>query len=432
MATPLTIAALEIGTSRTVLCVGEVEKRGGPVRILGYSACGSDGVCKGQIVDTNMARMGVRNALKALSAQLADEVEEINQTLLALTGRHIQAEHGEGKLAIQGRVEAENVAEVKKRAATNIVITHDRQVMHSFTQAYTLYDHPDGPPVVVRPSDRTSIGLEDRPGDTPSAETPVGMSCNMMTLDKLAIHALKDPINTAERVAEEENLTVMDAAFAGLCAAMSVLTPEQKRNGVVLIDLGGGTTSYIAFAKKTVLTAGCIAIGGEHVTRDVDRAFGLSNRSRAEKLKCEEGSAVLSPADIKSRITLPRERVTDWDDTIISRHALNTVINARLDELFRELLLPRLKDAGVLQDFGPGAEVVLTGGGANLRKICDLAQRVFGLPCKVGLPQNVLWPEGSEPSPALATIAGLVKYGCDTSENTGFFKTWPKLKKGAK
>lgn len=101
------------------------------------------------------------------------------------------------------------------------------------------------------------------------------MRCKVLTLNAMAVHGLKNRIDNAVNVVKNARSTATDVAFSGICAALAVLTPEQKRNGVVLVDLGGGTTNYIAYCNNVISAVGCIAVGGDHVTNDIALAFTI-------------------------------------------------------------------------------------------------------------------------------------------------------------
>ena len=391
------IAALEIGTSRTVICVGEADESG-RMKITGVGSYPTTGVRKGQIVDLTQARMGVESAAKQ-----AEKMSTVSiwQVLLATSGGHIQASVNPGMLTIRSAervVSREDIEEVTENAQT-IPLDSERQVLHTVTQSFTVDEQPG----IVKPE---------------------GMRCKVLTLNVMAVHGLKSRIDNAVSVAKSAQLEVSDVAFSGICAALSVLTPEQKRNGVVLVDLGGGTTNYIAYCNNVISAAGCIAVGGDHVTNDIAQAFNMT-QTRAEELKRAEGCAILDPEASARRVVLPAQ--VGFEERMLSCKALHTVINARMDETFR-VLRSKLDDAGVLPHLGGG--VILTGGGAYLRKVSDLAQRVFGLPCRIGLPLNVDGLEKAEQPAALSTAAGLVLSGQMTYEDHGIFSPLKNLFKG--
>ena len=378
------IAALEIGTSRTVVCVGE-SVDGGRVKIIGVGTCPTIGVRKGQVSDLAQARTGVEKAIPQ-----AEKLSNVTvwQTLLAVSGGHIQAGANSGMVQIRSgdsTVSRDDIEEVSE-IAQEVQLEPDRQILHTITQSYTL---------------------DDQQG----IFKPEGMRCKTLKKNVLAVHGQKTRIDNAINVVKSAQVEVSDVTYSGVCAALAVLTPEQRRNGVVLIDLGGGTTNYVAYCGDVMSAAGCVAVGGDHVTNDIALAFNIPQK-RAEDVKVKDGCAVVDAENSVGRVTLTAD--VGFEERALSCKALHTVINARMDETFR-VVRSKLDEAGILQHVTDG--IVLTGGGAYLRKVTELAQRVFGLPCRIGIPVNVDGLESQECPAALATAAGLVLYGQKTYED---------------
>jgi cell division protein FtsA len=393
----LPIAALEIGTSRTVVCVGESDGSG-RMKITGVGTYPTIGVRKGQMIDLPQARAGVEAAVKQAEKQ-ADV--SIWQVLLATSGGHIQAGVNPCVVTIRSgdrAVTRDDIDEVKE-IAKEMPPDDGRLNLHTLEQTFTVDDQPG----IVKPE---------------------GMRCSRLTLNVMVIHGLKSRIENAVNVAKSAQLNVIDVTFPGVCAALAVLTPEQKRTGVVLIDLGGGTTNYIAYCNGVVSAVGCVAVGGDHLTNDIALAFNIP-LNRAEELKRQEGSAVIDAESNAGRVALAAD--VGFDGRVLNCKTLHTVINARMDETFR-VVRSKLDEAGVLPHIGGG--VVLTGGGAYLKKVTELAQRVFGVPCRVGVPVNVDGLETAEQPAALATVAGLVLYGLETYEDNGMLASMKNRFKG--
>jgi cell division protein FtsA len=389
------IAALEIGTSRTVVCVGEAGDDG-RMRITGIGKYPTTGVRKGQVIDLQQAQVGVESA--AADAEKMANVD-VWQVLMATSGGHIQSNNGIGQIPIRSSdrvVTREDVEEVTA-IAHETQLEVDRQVLHTIRQTYTLDDQPG---ILI----------------------PQGMRCNMLSFSTLIVHGQKNRIENVINVARRARLEVTDITFSAVCAALAVLTPEQKKNGVVLVDFGGGTTNYVAYTNGVASAIGSIAVGGDHVTNDIALAFNIP-LFRAEELKRTEGSAIIEPSMVSRRITLPAE--VGSAERSISCKALHTIIHARMEETLK-ILRSRLEEAGVLMHMGAG--IVLTGGGAYLRKLSELAQRTLGIPCKIGLPVNVDGLDDKVEQPAaFATVAGLVIYGQKTYEDTGILAPLRKL-----
>jgi cell division protein FtsA len=390
------IAGLEIGTSRTVVCVGETDEATKRVRVKALGVYPTIGVRKGQIVDLSQAKGCVEAAIK-----LAEKNSNIAiwQVILACSGGHIRTVTNKGVLSIRSAdhcVTAEDIEEINE-IARDIQTTPDMQVLHTLPKFYRV---------------------DDQEGVT----NPLGMSCKVLTLDMLAITGSKNRIENFANVARNVETDVTDVVFSGLCVALSVLTPEQRKSGTVVIDLGGGTTNYVAYDGDGISAAGCVAVGGDHITNDIALAFNIAI-NKAEDLKRAEGCAVIDSAASQGRITLKQD--VGFEERNISRKALHTVINARLDETFR-IIRSRLDNDEVLPHIGGG--ILLTGGGAYLRNATELAEHIFGVPCRIGTPINVDGLDGVEQPASLATAAGLLIYGQKTYEGSDSFSVKSFLK----
>lgn len=211
-------------------------------------------------------------------------------------------------------------------------------------------------------------------------------------------------------------MDVEDVVFSGLCVALSSLTSEQKRNGVAVIDLGGGTTSFLAYADNVIACAGSFGVGGDHITNDLTVAFNLPT-GRAEDLKRRQGHAIVSSSTGLKRLIIPEE--LGMQERSISLKAFHTVINARQAETLR-LVRSALHEAGILTRLNAG--IIFTGGGAALPGLTELGRSIFGLPCLIGEPCNVGGLANVEAPAAYATAAGLVLYGFKTYQETGIMR----------
>ena len=224
-------------------------------------------------------------------------------------------------------------------------------------------------------------------------------------------------------VLQDVPLEVQDVAFGGLCSGLAVLTPDQKRSGALVIDLGGGTTDYLVYAGNVLAAAGSIGVGGDHVTNDIALGFNIPI-SRAEKLKREHGAAVIEDDVGDQRVSLPRE--VGFPERSISTKALQMVINARMDETLR-MVRTRLHEQRLLHHVAAG--VLITGGGAYLRGLPDLATRVFGLPCSLGIPRGIQGLDAAGDPAAYATSCGLILYALKTYQETSMLtpiRNWIK------
>ncbi len=371
------VAVLEIGTSNTVVLIGEAME-GGRVRVLGKGIARTAGVRKGLIIEPKQASAGLASALK--QAEDAADVT-VGEVLLAVSGSHIAATPGEGRLPVRatdGKVTRDDLEEIRE-LARETQPSGERAMLHTIPQFYRLDDMDNLP-------------------------NPVGMRGKQLQLAMLFIHGQRARLDDAQDLLRERTIDMRGINFSALAAASAVLTPEQRGHGVALVDLGGGTTNYVVYRNNVIVSVGSFGVGGDHVTNDIAQAFSLPV-NKAEELKLSDGCAVIDPQRSARRIELPASVVAAAARSI-SVKALHTVIEARLREtlgLVRDQVGPELRHAG--------AGLVFTGGGAYLPQLDELAARVFGMRAQIGepLPQYIenLRDDRLRPA-ALATVSGLL------------------------
>lgn len=371
------IVALEIGTTNVRAVIGEA-REDGCLMITGIGECPSRGVRKGEIIDFDNALACVRSAL-----QIAEEQGRvsIHQVHLVVTGAHIQSVVNRGNLPVLGaggEITEDDVEQVMEMGRA-LSLPTDRTIIHTVCQRFYVDDQAG----VINPE---------------------GMEGSKLAVDMLILHGIRNRIRNSVRVVKSAHAEVMDVAFGGLCSALAVLTAEQKESGVLVIDMGGGTTDYLAYAGKAIACAGSIAVGGDHITNDV--ALGLSiPMAQADRLKMESGSATLDQAARGQTLSLPAEG--GFPGRFVRVADLSTIINARVEETLG-LIRAEMEHHEVLPLLGAG--VVLTGGGAHLKNVVALAEQVFEAPCHVGTPKNVSGLAVVTEGPDYAVPVGMIRY----------------------
>jgi cell division protein FtsA len=375
------VVALEIGTSKVVALVGDM-REDNHIMITGIGEQNASGVRKGEIIDPENVGICVRSAVSAAEENGKVAIREV---LVALSGGHIRSVRNRGTVPVLGRggeISDEDIEAVMD-VAKAVNLPSDREVLHTVCQDFCVDDQEH----VLKPE---------------------GMVGARLALDMLVLHGVRNRLQNTVRIVRNIPLGVHDVAFGGLCAALAVLTPEQKKGGVAVIDLGGGTTDYVAYAGNVLATAGALGIGGDHVTNDLVMAFNIPI-SRAERLKREAGSAVTDPVEADKKVSLPAE--VGFPGKTVRLGSVHQVVNARMDEIFG-LVRRHLETENVLHQLGAG--IVLTGGGAHLANVCRLAESVFGLPCSIGKPRNVSGLATATDGPEYAACCGLIQYGFRT------------------
>ncbi len=387
-------AALEIGTTRTVLAIAEAET-GGRLKVVSHAGIPSSGIRKSQIVDIHHVTQSIRSVLRANEKNqlAAGNSVTIGNAFLVVSGQHIKADPFQGSVQVSGaKVGSEDIAEVV-RSSRKMALPRDRELLDIVDQAY---------------------GLDALGG----IHAPKGMSGRILKLDTLQIHADANRINDARTAANEAHLEIREPLFAATCAADAALSEPERRNGVLVLDVGGGSTGFAAYSDGFLVHAGVVGVGGDHVTNDIAHAF-QTTQAQAEELKIGDASAVIGASGGEPRVKVPGSSPL-MESRTVSRRALDTVVNARLKELFF-IIRERLEELDLLHRLHAG--VVLTGGGAAMRGLDALVQRELGMPVRTGLPIHVDGLSEERNPEAFAAVAGALLYAHRNYEEKSLFQS---------
>jgi cell division protein FtsA len=372
------VVGLEIGTSKVVAAIGEVNASGA-LNIIGLGQAKSRGVRKGEVADVGAVEEDVRNAI--VEAEGMADVE-IRSVYLGVTGGHIRGFNNRGVhpvVSSDREIMQEDVQDVIKNAKA-INLPAENHVLHAIRQHF----HVDG-----------HDGIVD----------PVGMFGARVEVDMHVIHGNFNRLQTPIRVVKGLQLEVEAIVFNALAASLALLTNEQKEVGALVIDIGGGTTNYAVYSNGIIKHTGVLAVGGDHVSNDL--AYGLKvPLGRAEQLKLEHGSAVMSPSAKGQTVTL--SNAVGLPLKTINLEHLQRVMVLRLEEIF-ELIEQDIAQANVLEYVRSG--VFICGGGARIPGILSLAERTFQLPASLGKANCISGIKSALDQPEFATAIGLVKFG---------------------
>ena len=376
-------AALEIGTTRTVRAIGEVDANG-RLRIISHAEIPSTGVRKSQILDIRQATQSIRSVLQQTERRLEASGDSITlgNAFLVVSGQSIRADPFAASTQVEGAKVGSDAIDAVQRDAHAMTLPRDRELLDVIDQDYML----------------------DRLG---GIAAPRGMAGRVLSLNTLQIHADRNRIQDARTASEAAHLEIRDPLYAVTCAADAVLEDHERKNGVLVLDLGGGSTGYAVYADGYAVSTGVFGVGGDHVTSDIAQAFQTTH-AQAEGLKKEEASARIGAAEgASARVRVERGENTLMDNRTISRRALDTVVNARLLELFT-MVRETLEEQDLLHRLHAG--VVLTGGGAQMRDVEALAEEVLGTSVRLGKPLYVDGLDDAPFPPAFAAVAGALLY----------------------
>ncbi|VAX32960.1 Cell division protein FtsA [hydrothermal vent metagenome] len=371
------VAGLDVGTTKICAIVGQAVE--GKMNILALGASPSKGLRKGMVVNIETTVESIINAVK--DAERAAGVE-INSVCVGIAGGHIRSFESYGAVGIRSREVTRGDVDRALEAAKAVYVPLDREVLHVIPVEY-MVDGQDG---IMNPVGMSGVRLEAR------VQIVTG-----------SVSAVQNLI----RCCEKAGLQVVDIVLEPLASALSTLTDDEKSQGVVLVDIGGGTTD-IAFYRNGVLSyTSVIAVGGNHFTNDL--AIGLRLPvQEAERVKKLYGMAMAGPEDKAESV---RIMVAGRDEKTIPGSYITEIIQPRCEEVI-ELVKNELKKAGAYDEVSYG--VVLTGGGSQLSGLDRMAEAMLGLPIRVGMPVNVGGVKNIVSDPMYSTGVGLLVYGSET------------------
>jgi cell division protein FtsA len=374
---------LDIGTYKTSAVVAEYGPQG--LEIIGIGTALSQGLRKGVVVNIEATVQAIRKAVE--EAQLMAGCE-IHNVFAGIASGHVEGFNSHGMVAVKNHeVEAEDVSQVID-AARAVALPMDRQVLQVLPQEFVI----DG---------------QD------SVKDPIGMWGVRLEASVHIITASTTLTQNVIRCCERAGLHVHDLLFEPLASAEAVLTPEEKELGVVLLDIGGGTTDIVVFHNGAVRHTSVLAVGGHHFTNDL--AVGLhTSLSEAERIKQRHGCTLTDMILHSETIEVPS--VGGRTSRILPRQALGEIIEPRGEEIFT-LIKRVLAETGYQEMLTSGA--VLTGGSSIMEGMPELAERIFGMPVRRGVPIHIGGLVDVVNSPMYATGVGLFLCGFKEEHSNG-------------
>lgn len=380
------IVGVDVGSSTVRTVIAEIISQEEKPRIIGVGASPSSGVRKGIIVDLEETVKAINNSLEQAERTAGVNVSE---AIISVGGNHISSQHSKGVIAV-GRADGEVTQDDIERvinAAQAISIPANKEIIHIIPKDYSLDDQKN---------------IKD----------PLGMNGVRLEVEAMIIEGATPFIRNLHKCFEQAGINVISFVLAPLAAARACLSKRQKELGVVLVDIGGGTTSIAVFEESDLLHTAVIPIGGNHITNDI--AIGLrTSIDVAEKVKLEFGNAMSKEISKKEDIDL--SQIDPNEEGIVSRYHVTEIIEARLEEIFT-LVNKELKKIGKDRLLPAGA--VITGGTAKLPGIVDLAKNVLGLPAQTGFPTPLGGLVDKVDEPSFVTSVGLIIWG---TEDPQFF-----------
>ncbi|MEX2007922.1 MAG: cell division protein FtsA [Candidatus Spechtbacterales bacterium] len=377
------VVGIDIGTHYVYTVVAAVSAEAPLPQIIGIGRARSYGIRRGTIIDLDDAATAVAESVREAEQSAGVKIE---RAFLSIDGNHIVSLPSRGVVAVSradGEISDDDVTRVITAAQT-VALPPNREILHTLPFEYIVDNEG---------------GLRD----------VAGMNGLRLEANALIVGGSSGHIKNLERCASSNNIQIDGLVLAPLAAANAVASKRQKELGVLVLDIGGGTTGLAVFEEGNLLYTNVLPMGGDNITNDL--AIGLRTTIEvAERIKREYGAALVSEVAKTDRIDLSKFDPKEKD--LVLRRDVVEIIEARMSEIF-EVVNKELRKIGK-EAMLPGG-VVLVGGSSKIPYAVDLCKSKLRLPAQVGFPRNVEGIVGSVDDPSFATVIGLVFWGLERS-----------------
>lgn len=378
------VVGIDIGTTKVCTLVARLEETAG-MRVLGVGIEPSQGIKKGTVVDLAEASQSIARSVE--KAQRTSGLE-ITSALVSLAGSHVSSVNSRGVVGISGGTIEENDVYRALEAAQAIAIPHNREIIHVIQRGFTV-DGQEG------------------------IHMPVGMHGYRMEVEAHIITAAAATVENLRQCVQASGVNVSQFVLNPLASGEVVLSPNERQMGVIVCDIGGGTTDMAIYIDGDVWHTMVLSVGGNHITSDIAHGLRMS-LEQAEQAKKQYGYAIKS--EVREDEVFTARAFGEESPVQVSRRDLAHIIEARVDEIF-QLLLQEVKRSGY--DGLLPAGMVLTGGTSMLPGIKPLASQVMGMPVRIARPEGLVGLVDQLHSPSFSTSIGLLKWASIMNEVGG-------------
>lgn len=374
MSTKSVIVALDIGTTK--VCTLIAQKSAKSIEILGVGSHPSNGLKKGSVVNIEKTVESIRSSIE--EAKLMAGIEELESATVGIAGNHIYCFNSSGVVPVKNK--EINQADVDRviEAAKAVLIPSDREILHVIPQEFKV--------------DNT-VGIKN----------PIGMCGSRLEVNVHIVTGKTPLIHNLVKCVEQAGLNANSVILQPIASSRSVLTMEEKELGVVLIDIGGGTTDVAVWKDGSLLHSQIIPLGGNHFTNDLAVALKIPH-NEAERIKLTNGTVLKDAQLNETYLTVQGLSGTRAREVGLSFVA--EVLGARAEELFsviREVMLEKNLQSEITGGF------VLTGGGALIKNLPELAEYILEKPVKLGYPSAFGGMTSAMQHPKFSTVLGLLQ-----------------------
>ncbi len=369
------IVGLDIGTSKVVAIVGEIS--GDEIEIIGLGSSRSRGLKKGVVVNIESTVHSIQRAVEEAELMAGCEIHSV---YAGIAGSHIRSLNSHGIVAIRDHEVAMGDVDRVIDAARAVAIPADQKILHILPQEFVI-DHQEG------------------------VKEPIGMSGVRL---EAKVHMVTGAVSAAQNIIKcvrRCGLEVDDVILEQLASSYAVLTEDEKELGICLVDIGGGTTDIAVFTDGAIHHTAVIPIAGDQVTNDIAVALRTPTQ-HAEDIKVQYACALTQLANPEETIDVPS--VGERPSRRLARQTLAEVVEPRYEELLT-LIQAELRRSG-FEDL-VAAGVVLTGGSSKMEGVVELAEEIFHMPVRLGMPQHISGLVDVVKNPIYSTGVGLLLFG---------------------
>ncbi|AKG53401.1 FtsA [Dehalogenimonas sp. WBC-2] len=364
------LSAIDVGTTKVCTIMADADEAG--IRILGVGVTPSRGLQKGMVVNLNEARDAIKRSI-TMAEQSAGY--KVDSAVLSITGRHIHSNNNRGVVSISRKEETVRPADVNRvlEVAKNVTIPGDRRLLHLLPLCYTV-DGQEG------------------------VKSPVGMHGFKLEVETHMVTASATSVENLIKCVKGAGVEINEIIFSPLASAEATLSTDEMQNGVVLADIGGGTTDIAVFKDGTIIHTSVLPVAGYQITHDISVGLGVS-WELAEEIKMRYGSVFPVAGD--------NEQMLSEGGHSFPHSQLSEIIRSRVEELVRLALMevPSEDYRNLLR-----SGMVITGGSANLPGLTELGAEVTRLPVRIGMPPAMYGVSERLGDPSFATALGLIMW----------------------
>lgn len=378
------IAALDIGSSKVVYVIGERDSYN-DIHIIGVGEVRSRGIYKGAINNLSEAKASIMEALKEAEEMAGVRVRDViyNISGASLKNNTIKSQNEKETITISPQP-----IDIEEGHITRLI---ERCITKSKEDGYEIVYYTPRKFIL------------DEQGEV---KDPLGLMGSKLSTEVHIVKVSSTLVRNLEKAIRESGLNPISKIVSAIASANATLTEDEKEDGVLLLDIGGGLTDYTLFIEGTPMVTGVVPFGGHNVTKDLSYYLKIDTEE-AEKIKIEYGNAFVENVPEGEVIKIkPRGEEREIP---VQRRDIADVIQCRLEEIIEKVLVDLDKKGINLNLINAG--VVVTGGTANLPGIRDLVERMTGLPTRIGIPQGIIGLRERIENPKYATVAGLLKLG---------------------